>query len=361
VTGALESYRYSAQQNATSPLVHLRLVTEHTLQQGLPGSPRMALHSVLLNLITEKYAALRNYFQLPPVLPDARLDNVERAIAEDGRTCSPALIGWSWLYHCYVRDELAITQEWFAAEGLVHVRSVRRYQDYVYDELVQELTERERAANQRQRRARLYAVLPSATPIRLIGRDAARAQLGQVLDGAETQHVQIVGPTGIGKSSFVQEVIRERIDQDRVDEVLWIDAPRSAVDIQMAVFGLIIRAPVVQSLHDYLVGNRIDIVVDGTQALSSEPVALQAVLTLLASATVFLIGSRYLALPDAQARVALRDLRPTEAKDLIRRELRRQFPEELFSDDEVTAIWEESGGNPQRVKDLLLGFHTVLA
>jgi len=361
---ALESLIYDSGSKQPSSLEQLLIVREKALGPAMPDSAqmrRMALQQVLIALIYDHYVALRRARGLPAVQWTDSLTEALVAIREDGLTAYPPLLGWGLLYYRFARDELEISREQFCEVATVVYRSLTRYQNHALAELEQALAAREMEAVQRRHRIRLYDALPMRVPVRLIGRRDTEQQLATVLADSQPKHVQIIGSAGAGKTSFVQETVRDQINQGGVDHVLWLDRPQSIVDVEAALLTLVCTAAAAFSLTEYLSHYQVIVVLDQIEALSESVGPLQQVLAEIAKSTVYIIGQRYLPLVSARGRVALLPLSREDAAALIEQELRLHYPETRFSKEEVEEIWEHVGGNPARIKAFVQDMHQVFA
>jgi hypothetical protein len=343
-------------------LEHLQIVTER-IAGVLPASMyrrRIALQTLLMEIVLNNYQQLRTRLGLGPVITEGTLVQAAEAIAEDGRTSNPRLIGWSCLYHLYLRDDLRLTQEQFSGYAVAEPRTVRRYQQYVLTEFVLEVTSLEQAAHQRHERARLYDALPPLVSTELIGRDEAMTQLDHVIAASQPKQVQIVGPTGVGKTAFVQHVIRDAIERSELRHLVWLDRPASIIDVYEAINQLKHLAGSC-SLETYLHAHPVTVVIDQVAALQGSLGTLDRLLAELDGATVLLLAEQYQPLSHARGRVILAPLTRSDATRLIERELHLHYPETRFEPEEVSEIWEQVGGNPARIRAFIQDLHRVFS
>lgn len=362
VSAALDRLIYTtASTEAAETLETLLVVQAHWDEPTAPRTPRrnrIALQTLLTQLILSELVARRQGHGLATPNTDAPRPVEEAAIRSDGRCGNKVLLGWSWLYYAYVREDLGITQEAFAKLISVAPKTVQRYQNYALEQLTDRLIALERDARQAMHTKHLEIRLPSPVPVRLYGREGDQQQLEAVCDQRRPAHVQIIGANGVGKTAFVQETIRRAISQNRVDTLVWVDTPSSITDARSRI-AQALQTPL--SVREYALKYRTFIVLDEVSALAAELDALEALLADLASATVFLIGSTFLPLIEVPARVQLLPLKPSPAQQLILSLLHASYPEEAFYDEDAEIVYEAVGGNPTAIKKLVVDFHSAVA
>lgn len=350
VRAALNQMIYSTAQELPNPLENLWIVQQAAAQA--PHSPhrtRFVLQELLTEIIREELSECRRIHGLEPPKARSSLAEIEEAIQLDGQTGNPVLIGWSWLYYRYVRDDLALLQRDYAANAIIEDRTLRRYQEYALTLLVRKLYQLECEARITFNRARLYRQLPVYTPVKLVGRAEAEQQWRRMLANLQPIHVQITGPAGCGKTTFAQEMVRQLIDQERVDQLLWLTSPPSLEAIQQQL----------DASLPHPITHRTAVVLDGLDNLRGRTNDVQMLLNTLAPAVVLLINATYLPLPETPARIRLDDLEANAAMTLIGSLLQASYPEEQFSEDELWAIWNAGGGNPGNIKQMVQAFHQL--
>ena len=118
----------------------------------------------------------------------------------DGLSMSPELIGWSWLYHHYVRIDLNIQAQAFCDVLHIDERTLRRYQQHSLKRLTNILIQREWSARLRQRNRRLFSELPHAGNFNPLAMHTdANNYVSRMFGEAKPCHFCISGSRGIGK------------------------------------------------------------------------------------------------------------------------------------------------------------------
>ena len=350
VRAALDSMIYSTVARRTSPLDQLWLVAAFLSAPEQPASPhnqRYALQTILVDLITAELTRHRAVVGLPTLVPDAPLETVIEQIARDAGDGNIERIGWSWLYHRYVRVDLNLSARDFCKYAHLDARTRQRYQNHAIRRLTERLIETEREARHRLHKRRLYAALPSSIPVRSFGREQALRDLNRQCRTA--QIVQISGAEGIGKTALVQEYLRGLIDAGELADIIWIDRPAGVQAIRERLaevppnsFG---------TARDYFAEYPTAVIIDDLTALIGDQAALDALLRELAGAQVYLIHDQ--PLPQVVAQVALTPLSLAETTGLIRHLKAMQVQTTALSGSEIAAIWTASGGIPGVIRSEL--------
>jgi hypothetical protein len=350
-------YRLRSPSNGKtdSPLEHLLLVDLLLLDPAFPSGPNnrpFAWEHLLTSLLRDRLARHRATYDLAPPHEAEHFQAAPTAIARDAQIGNVELLGWSWLYSFFVRTDLNLTQERFA--DLIHVdgRSVRRYQRYAIQHLTNQLIEQGWQARKDQRRHRLCAAVPRAKPIRLVGREAALAQAGWLLNPLDIHHLQVNGAPGIGKTRLVQAVMRAQIEAERYTTILWIDRPGTVAALEQRFTDQLRLHERHRSLRDYLSLHRVAVVLDDLAQLNTPLEAIEALLNDLSEATVILVNGQPLPLHAVTARIHLDELEGAEAFRLIQRLLQLNFRtnREPLSEDEIEWVWQRARGNPQAIQ-----------
>jgi hypothetical protein len=328
VRRALYRLRSLSKGNTDSPLVNLLLVDLLLLDPDFPAGPHrrtFAWEYLLVSLLHDQLARHRAIYALAPPHEAEHLQAAQTAIARDAQVGNSELLGWSWLYYFFVRTDLNITQERFAQ--LIHVdgRSVRRYQQYAIHQLTSSLFEQEWQARKDYRRQYLYTCLPRAKPVRLIGREAAFARADSLLNQPGINHLQVNGAPGIGKTAFVQEVVRAQIGAERFTTLVWIDHPSTVAATEQHLADQLLLDERCLSVRDYLSLHRTAVVLDDLSHLETSVEAVEALLDDWSEATVILVNGQPLPLHNVPARLHLDALEPAEAFGLIQRLFQLNF------------------------------------
>ena len=179
VRAALDSMIYSTVARQTSPLERLWLVEAFLSAPEQPASPhnhRYALQTILVDLITAELTRHRAVVGLPALVADAPLPTVIEQIARDAGDGNIERIGWSWLYHRYVRVDLNLSARDFCKYAHLDARTRQRYQNHAIRRLTERLIEAEREARRRLHKRRLYAALSILDPRALVRTRASDAR-----------------------------------------------------------------------------------------------------------------------------------------------------------------------------------------
>jgi tetratricopeptide (TPR) repeat protein len=354
---ALDAFLYSS-ATLDSPLLFLLLVEEFLLNPDLPAvsNPReYALAQILNSVITAEFSRRRQIFHLErPGSDDAR-ENILSLVEEDAKIASPELIGWSWLYHHFVRVDLNFSQQEFC--DIIHIdgRTLRRYQTHILKRLTDLLIDLEWKARNTQRKRRLVSELPSSSMFPIIGREHLIQNVSQILSELQSPHIQISGAKGVGKTTFVESVLRKQIDNGEIDQLVWIDTPSTCDFVRQFLVERLMPTQVTIGLREYCQMYRTVVVLDGIELLYADYQALGALLKLLAGATVFLICNYHEPLTNT-VQIALHELDHTNACNLIRYFFTTINGYEEVNEDTVQLVWDRVGGNPFAVQLTVLNW-----
>src|SRR5690349_4221963 len=215
VRTALEAMIHAVPDDAPlSPIHFLLVIEEKLLNPDLPPSPYLRnflVNQFLIKLITDELEAHRKVFNLPVPPKDETRISAERMLQVDASKNSFELMGWSYVYYRYVRVDLGFTLDEISAASAVHERTLRRYHQRILERLVEKIIEAEQEARSRQRRRRLLGALPQPMPARLVGRHEPLSRVRQILQERDSSHVYVTGAMGLGKTTLVQEIVREQI------------------------------------------------------------------------------------------------------------------------------------------------------
>src|SRR5205085_8596291 len=141
-------------------------------------------------------------------------------------------------------------------------RTITRYHDDGIDLLAQRLIHHEQSARRAQVERRLYAMLPYSVAITLIGRQELLEKTENLLTTLSPCHLLITGTTGVGKTVFVQELLRVQIAAGHLDHLVWLDEPVSAPFVREQMTEQLLREGGEISLRDYLLLYRVVVVLD---------------------------------------------------------------------------------------------------
>jgi len=356
---ALDMLIYSTSRRQT-PLLSLLLVDEFVANPDLPNSSHsreFALYQILTSTITSEFAQQRSVFDYSlPALTDTKVATIQM-IQKDAETNSPELIGWSWLYHHYVRVDLNIDYEEFCNLVHIDVRTLRRYQHHTIKRLTNLLIKMEWDVRIQRRKRRLLSELPSAgvfTP--LIGREEVSAFVKRMFVDAKPPHFQIVGARGVGKTAFVESVLYEQISLDKIDQLIWVQSPTSVEYISHFLSERLLPPEGRITLREYLLTHRTVIVLDDVDLFCNEPATLRILLQNLSPAVVFMTCLHYISVPNI-VQITLPELFEQEAqlftRNLLKKINKNSAPIKAV-DHYLRSIWEPVGGNPLAIQ-LMIG------
>ncbi len=330
---------------ADFPLYDLLLVDCIVSAPGFPQtshSKHMALEELLTATMTEGYNQHRRMCDLPYAAVTANVAMVREYIQQEVNTGNVELLCWSWLYHRYVRVDLAVNPTAFAGWIGVDERTLRRYTTHGIRRLTERLLRRERTLRQQKKRLWLYTRLTVPVQMTLIGRNGLMQQLQRIHEQSHPKHIQVTGEAGVGKTTLVHEFVRCQIDGDRVDHVIW-------VDVALSVHGIrkVIEVQCGTNLREWLAQHRTVIVLDAAEHLDEN--GLDRLLAELAGATVLLIRRNYRPLVHSTAHMCVPPLDEAAAQAYMRYIAGTRPLDEMPFDDLCT----QAGGNPGRMRALL--------
>ncbi len=354
VRAALASLIHPSRKPEMGGLQHLLLVDLRVNAPDMPGSSDARAYAVADLLVAEITDGLREQratFRLAE--PDTRepVDQARASFAADGQVGASELLAWSALYYRYVRADLGFQASELASLISVDPRSMTRYNDDGVELLTQRLRHREQVARSTQLQRRLYALLPYSVPVRLIGRDEPMGQIEALLPTLSPCHLLITGEVGIGKTTFVQELVRRQIDAERLDHLIWLDQPGSAQFVRQQAVESLLREGGEVTLRDYLLQYRVAVVLDGIEAAAAEPEAFERLLRDLGAAFVCLINPNDLLLDEVPAHLALPEIDLSAAEHLVREALQLGSGEARgHAEETADDLYARFGGNPLALK-----------
>ena len=344
VRTALESLLYTSRPPETGALQDLLLVDFLLADPDFPHADsqrEFAVQQILTRFITNELAAIRAKLGLTPLLEQESLVQAENSIRKESELQNYELTCWNLLYYRYVRVDLGFS--WERLSELTHVepRTLRRYLNHAIKRLTQKLIGAEWEARQQHRRMKLYASLPFAEPLVLFGRQEAFHHCNKIMEGPLPHHVQISGVPGIGKTTFVQEMVRRQIDQEQLDQVIWIKQPSSIRYVLHRVREELLGQYSAIDLKEYTLYRNVAVIIDGEDRLDDQ--SWQVFFSEMSNAFVYLISrQRLLQIPDLN-HVTLRELDPKAAQQLLAANI-------MTGDVDVEYLAEkwyaQVGGNP---------------
>ncbi len=347
---ALESILFKGKQE--SALLYLTLVDQFLSDADLPPIERpreYALHNILTTIIAQELTTHRQIFQLDPPAEADEITVVHEQILLDGQQQVPDLIGWSMLYYRYVRVDLNISSKQYVQIANQNERNLRRYQATIINErLPHILADTEWQARSWRRQLRLHSVLPSVQVSHFVGRQHIMQQAQQALNNMRPQHILITGAKGIGKTTFVEMLIRQMIDSDMLDHVVWIESPRSPDHIMHVLHQELLHEETKFTVKDFMLINRVTVVLDDLSFIAHELNRLQQLWQELSSAVVVTTHLVYLPLSSDFRHLVLSELSRESAMNLIKL-MRSEQPTdnvENYADE----VWRRVKGNPFAIK-----------
>ncbi|MEO8607672.1 MAG: tetratricopeptide repeat protein [Chloroflexota bacterium] len=347
VRQALDSLVYST-PHLDTPLLYLLLVEEFLLNPDLPAidNPReYALAHILVTTITTEFTRQRQIFKIALPEIDLSRENIRILIENDAKSASAEMIGWSWLYHHFVRVDLNFSPQEFC--DLVHIdeRTLRRYQNHISKRLTVLLADDEWQTRILHRKRRLYSELPVSNVFPIMGRAGIIGKVLKTLNELHSAHFQIMGVKGMGKTALVTNVLQTQIAADNVDQLIWIGRPSSREFVRRLLLERLLPPQSQVGLREFLQMHKTFIVLDDAELLYEDMEGLYELLSLLSDAAVFITSNIHAPLLNT-FRTDLKELDRGTAFDLIRYFFNAVNDNEQVDDDIVDLIHKYIGGNP---------------
>lgn len=347
VSSALASLIHNSRDLKSNGLRHLLLVDLLLINPALPSGDNMrdyALKELLVSTIIAVLSDHRAVFLLPPPNQSATINGVRDEMAEAVEQGSLNLTIWSLLYYRYVRADLGLSVELLSEALAIHPRTLSRYNDEGVELLKDRLINTELAARQAQNHRRLYEALPYPVPVHVFGREQLFQQVQDLLSVVSPRHFLVTGEAGIGKTTFVQEVLRGEIDANRIDQLIWIEHPPSVHYVRQVIRESLQGENGTIPLRDYLAIYRVALVFDGISAFAVERVELEALLRELGAASVFLINPVHVSLFGLGTHIVVPEITLEAAYELVSKLTPLGEPDERY--EYTRLLYEQFGGNP---------------
>jgi tetratricopeptide (TPR) repeat protein len=344
VREALDQIIQVTSGNTTNPLQFLHLIDSHMLTSDFTffQEPRkFALNDLLISTIHVQYILQRRLHEFAPVEIGMTLLKATEVIVEDATTGNSDLIGWSWVYFHYVEINLRITQQQFCHTVNLDDRTIRRYQNNTIDQLTRQLVGMEQDARETRRKQTLYFQLPHQGTISDL---LDREKEFQLVKKSTLRHFNIVGMAGIGKTVFVEQIVKELIDSDEFDRLVWIHSPENFQSVKSYLRERLLSTDSKITLVEYMSLKKTTIVIDNAENLQEDLVQLQAFLQEFSNANIFLTSRLFHPVPNC-LQVYLPEL-PLPAIERILSLRKIEYDEGFEAIDYVRLIWQSVGGNP---------------
>lgn len=334
-----------------NPLQSLQIVEDRILSDDFTFFEyprRFALSEILISSIEELYRYHRAINGFPDTITDLNIVTAKILIAQDALTQSANLVGLSWLYFHYVKTSMHFSQQVFSKLANLDERTIRRYQNNAIEQLVKYLIQREQNARQNSFVNRLYSFLPHrGKEISVFGRE----QEIDLIKRNTNNHIHVNGSPGIGKTTFVEYVVREAINNKTVDQLVWLDFVPNIDYLRNYLLQKVIGENSAYTLETFLLLKRVIIVLDNSDSLFNNIPMLQELLHEYSRARIFLVTSLFHApLPDCEY-ILLKELTPPSVEMLIKATLDSEASKVEFG--YPTEIRDWVGGNPLAIKIFL--------
>ncbi len=336
-------------QRLPNSLHYLLLVDFYlALNTHLPPTPQRrydALNHILSSFVTDQYRHHRTTLNLTEV-SEKNLDQQQAVtfIAEEGLLASVELLSWSWLYYHFVRVDLDIAYSTFCNYAHIDKRTLRRYQRHGIQRLTDYLSKKEGEARKEQRQRWMYTQLPGSVFTLFVARDELVKRAIFLLETASPAHIQISGPSGIGKSTLAGIIAKHQIDAGLVDRFIWINHPNSIEYVGQYLAEQLFPEYSAISLREYALLQRLLIVVDDIEVSKGTARLLMALLDELSSAHVLLTSRVYIELTRA-IHIPMKELSKGAVFTILKSFYLKESDQELL-EGRVSHIWESAGGNP---------------
>ncbi len=353
VLNALKCLHYQPVLSDPPPLINLMLVKDALADRQLsdvPHQPQVSLNHLLVSTIADTLKQRREVNNLPVPLLNDTITQAEAQIVAEARCDNIELTVASWLYYHYVRVDLDLSRERYCALIGIETRTLRRYHRYGVQRLTETLICRESQRMKADKRLHLLTALPLITRPKLYGREALLTRLLCALPIAQPSHLQIIGVPGIGKTALIHELAHRLIEQECLDQLVWIEAPSSVEAVYEQLHALTTQTGLVK----YLTRCRVLVVLDDSQQLSKE--AMDNLLQVLNPAQVVVINRQYRVLKHVLTTIAVPPMPEVAAKAYIRHVNSAQYPgyEHALTDAQIDRLWRVIGGHPQQIQRAIM-------
>ncbi|MDX2136959.1 MAG: tetratricopeptide repeat protein [Chloroflexota bacterium] len=363
----LESMLYApgAKKHDTSPLEHLAVIDAIVQDPATPAMERgrlFALEQFLVELITDQYLSRRAAEGLPPLDKNLSRAGAMADLNQVKLTGRNELESWAMLYYRFVQIDLSLKLEEIRTALALEESTFRRHFRHAIKRICGVIRAREQEARRQHKQRHMLARLPGEPETRIVGRVSL---ISDTLDRIkEMPHIMMVsGPVGVGKRCLVRAVVARLIEEDLIDQLLWIDQPRSAEQVRLRLLEL--AAPHKQSaeridIRTYLLNYRTVIVLAGVSHLAQAPDSWNALLLDLDAATVFVIDNKYTPIDALTAHVVVPPLDQRATIDLARVWWSRFHRGDVLTEEELLALARQSGGSPGVLRRMIAAYGHAL-
>lgn len=209
-----------------SPLANLRLVGQSLAAAGLSSNDKarhVELGRLLLEIAEVQLEHLRREFGIPA---KAGGGNHRQQIREDFSRGQRELEAWSALYHIYLRPDLDLGLNGFAALVTnVHKRTVQRRLSRGVDALVARLQELEHEATLNGAVSQAARPKGARAASSWVGSDAVVDRAVPLLCGSDEPSIlHLTGPGGIGKTELARYIVARAMEAGVFQDALWVSA-----------------------------------------------------------------------------------------------------------------------------------------
>jgi tetratricopeptide (TPR) repeat protein len=351
VREALDQMIQVTSSNNLNPLQFLHLIDSHMLTSDFTffQEPRkFALNDLLVSTIDIQYKRQRGLHEFAAIDIGLALLKAYEIIAEDAATGNSDLIGWSWLHFHYVEVNLRISQQQFCHLVNLDDRTIRRYQNNTINQLTKRLIRMEQETREVRRKQILYSQLPhQGTIINLFD----RAKEVQLVRKSKLKHCYIIGAAGIGKTVFVEQILRAQIDNDELDHLIWIQSPKTIENVRLYLREQLLSDEAKITLIEYVSLNKTTIVIDNAENLLENVIEFQNFLYEFSNANIFLTSRSFQALPGC-LQIDLGELSLQAIQSMLSR-ADVVTDTNLVVIDFARLIWQSVGGNPLAIELLI--------
>lgn len=323
-------------------LQYLALTDDYIQSVSAPDTPelrRIAVSKILSDIIEGSLTYHRQLFGLDAPHPSDTMPIIAEQVQQDSQIQSAELMAWSLLYYRYIRYELNLTTEAISQLGSVDVRTIRRYLRHGFQRLTEQLIEEEWLMRNQQHRRRLLDNIPQQFHTELLGRQSERDYLLELIYNNPKAKVEVTGISGIGKSAFVQTIVRDLIAEHLVDYLVWMQQPSSISEIYNKIMVEIAQQDP-EEARLRIEKFRTVIVIDGINNLEVQQHDWSTLLEYLAGALVFVTRRTGEVYSQYTVSVQLDEL---QQDDLIQLLQQRALG---LSEERAIEIFEQVGGHP---------------